>query len=117
MLKSQIHIEILFIFKLARRSCFQCGPLLFSVDKIMSGTMLSNCHHCISALKCVSNTVSDIQPVSSRFQCFSCYIPHRPGPWDRLSIPRFGGDMGKQNWDTVGRSALTDWNKYSGTYV
>ncbi|XP_029593889.1 histone-lysine N-methyltransferase 2A isoform X2 [Salmo trutta] len=32
----------------------------------------------------------------------------RPGPWDRLSIPRFGGDMGKQN------SALTDWNKYSG---
>ncbi|XP_029476826.2 histone-lysine N-methyltransferase 2A-like isoform X3 [Oncorhynchus nerka] len=38
----------------------------------------------------------------------------RPGPWDRLSIPRFGGDMGKQNWDTVGRSALTDWNKYSG---
>ncbi|XP_071239083.1 histone-lysine N-methyltransferase 2B-like isoform X1 [Salvelinus alpinus] len=38
----------------------------------------------------------------------------RPGPWDRLSIPRFGGDMGKQNWDAVGRSALTDWNKYSG---
>uniref|UniRef100_A0A4W5JAM8 [histone H3]-lysine(4) N-methyltransferase n=1 Tax=Hucho hucho TaxID=62062 RepID=A0A4W5JAM8_9TELE len=39
----------------------------------------------------------------------------RPGPWDRLSIPRFGGDTGKQqNWDTVGRSALTDWNKYSG---
>ncbi|XP_045069245.1 histone-lysine N-methyltransferase 2A isoform X2 [Coregonus clupeaformis] len=39
----------------------------------------------------------------------------RPGPWDRLAIPRLGGDMGKQqNWDTVGRSALTDWNKYSG---
>ncbi|XP_010883339.2 histone-lysine N-methyltransferase 2A isoform X2 [Esox lucius] len=39
----------------------------------------------------------------------------RPGPWDRLSIPRGGVDMGKQqNWDTVGRSALTDWNKYSG---
>ncbi|KAJ8005312.1 hypothetical protein DPEC_G00145320 [Dallia pectoralis] len=39
----------------------------------------------------------------------------RPGPWDRLLIPRGGGDMGKQqNWDTVGHSALTDWNKYSG---
>ncbi|XP_071251211.1 histone-lysine N-methyltransferase 2B-like isoform X2 [Salvelinus alpinus] len=39
----------------------------------------------------------------------------RPGLWDRLSIPRLGMDTGKQqNWDAVGRSALTDWNKYSG---
>ncbi|XP_052345898.1 histone-lysine N-methyltransferase 2A-like isoform X1 [Oncorhynchus keta] len=39
----------------------------------------------------------------------------RPGLWDRLLIPRLGMDTGKQqNWDAVGRSALTDWNKYSG---
>ncbi|KAL0985003.1 hypothetical protein UPYG_G00151720 [Umbra pygmaea] len=34
-------------------------------------------------------------------------------PW--VSPPRGAGDTGRlQNWDTVGRSALTDWNKYSG---
>ncbi|XP_051963095.1 histone-lysine N-methyltransferase 2B-like [Xyrauchen texanus] len=38
----------------------------------------------------------------------------RPGPWDRLSLPR-GGDGNKPaTWDSANRSELTDWNKYSG---
>ncbi|KAJ8332811.1 hypothetical protein SKAU_G00417070 [Synaphobranchus kaupii] len=39
----------------------------------------------------------------------------RPGPWDRLASR--GGDLGygrPQAWESVGRNALTDWNKYSG---
>ncbi|XP_016417736.1 histone-lysine N-methyltransferase 2B-like, partial [Sinocyclocheilus rhinocerous] len=38
----------------------------------------------------------------------------RPGPWDRLSLPR-GGDSNKPaTWDPANRNALSDWNKYSG---
>ncbi len=38
----------------------------------------------------------------------------RPGPWDRLSLPR-GGDSNKPGtWDPANRNALSDWNKYSG---
>ncbi|XP_016113199.1 histone-lysine N-methyltransferase 2B isoform X1 [Sinocyclocheilus grahami] len=38
----------------------------------------------------------------------------RPGPWDRLSLPR-GGDSNKPaTWDPTNRNALSDWNKYSG---
>ncbi|KAL1261083.1 hypothetical protein QQF64_008910 [Cirrhinus molitorella] len=38
----------------------------------------------------------------------------RPGPWDRLSLPR-GGDGNKPApWDPANRNALSDWNKYSG---
>ncbi|KAK7156755.1 hypothetical protein R3I94_006713 [Phoxinus phoxinus] len=37
----------------------------------------------------------------------------RPGPWDRLSLPR-GGDSNKPaTWDPANRNA-SDWNKYSG---
>ncbi|XP_036393918.1 histone-lysine N-methyltransferase 2B isoform X2 [Megalops cyprinoides] len=41
----------------------------------------------------------------------------RPGPWDRLSSVSRGVDLGyskPQAWESVGRNALTDWNKYSG---
>lgn len=38
----------------------------------------------------------------------------RPGPWDRLSLPR-GGDSNKPTtWDPANRNPLPDWNKYSG---
>uniref|UniRef100_A0A9J8CCC1 [histone H3]-lysine(4) N-methyltransferase n=1 Tax=Cyprinus carpio carpio TaxID=630221 RepID=A0A9J8CCC1_CYPCA len=38
----------------------------------------------------------------------------RPGPWDRLLLPR-GGDSNKPaTWDPANRNALSDWNKYSG---
>ncbi|KAI4884223.1 hypothetical protein NFI96_011593, partial [Prochilodus magdalenae] len=38
----------------------------------------------------------------------------KPGLWDRFSVSR-GGDCSKQQaWDTTGRTALSDWNKYSG---
>ncbi|KPP73343.1 hypothetical protein Z043_107579, partial [Scleropages formosus] len=40
----------------------------------------------------------------------------RPGPWDRLSQSRNGDSSHSRSgtWENVGRSALTDWNKYSG---
>ncbi|XP_051965919.1 histone-lysine N-methyltransferase 2B [Xyrauchen texanus] len=39
----------------------------------------------------------------------------RPGPWDRLSMPRSGDSNKPATWDSANRSALTEWNKYSGT--
>ncbi|KAI7801185.1 putative histone-lysine N-methyltransferase 2B [Triplophysa rosa] len=37
----------------------------------------------------------------------------RPGPWDRLSLPRVGDSNKPATCDSANRS-LTDWNKYSG---
>ncbi|KAJ8289768.1 hypothetical protein GJAV_G00005120 [Gymnothorax javanicus] len=38
----------------------------------------------------------------------------RPGPWDRLASASHGADHGNIRPQSVGRNALTDWNKYSG---
>ncbi|XP_056329504.1 uncharacterized protein kmt2bb isoform X2 [Danio aesculapii] len=38
----------------------------------------------------------------------------RPGPWDRLSLPRCGESNKPSTWDPATRSGLSDLNKYSG---
>ncbi|XP_072547712.1 histone-lysine N-methyltransferase 2A isoform X2 [Salminus brasiliensis] len=38
----------------------------------------------------------------------------KPGLWDRLSVSRGGDGSKPQAWESAGRSALSDWNKYSG---
>lgn len=38
----------------------------------------------------------------------------RPGPWDRISLPRVGDSNKPATCDSANRTSLTDWNKYSG---